>query len=119
MTSLYIRVECREASHAPKIALVGRIQLEYHHGKPTVSLETKLDGDTVLDSKRLFGSANAGPDWDYYDQHTPSRSRATFTCPLCGLNVPMTDGKATVLAVGLQDAGVSSVSLAALAATLS
>lgn len=111
-----IRVECSAASHAPKVAFVGRIQI---NPDGTVALGEPFEQDAMLEHRRLFGTSVEGPDWEYRDAHPVTRWRATFECPLCGLTVPVRRETIAPAAAGLRAAGLTSLSLEALAAILS
>ena len=115
-----IRVICKAESHEPKEAIVGRIEIEDRNGEPHVMLSGALEGDDLLDLKRMHGSVLTPPDWEYVGEHPHDarRQRGSFVCPLCGLNVPMRQETALKLAIGLRLAGEGTVTLGALAATL-
>lgn len=111
-------IVCQAASHSSKRAVIDRMTLEGDDEHARVSFGDPLDGNELLDHRRLFGTAASGPDFDYLAEHPQRRQRASFRCPLCGLTVPLKEERARTLAIGLRRAGVSSVSLEALAASV-
>lgn len=97
-----IKVYCDDQSHAPKVAIVewlgrsedGRVGPWYRTDVPATRHSRATSED-------------------------PKRGRIPMRCPLCGLDVEMKQETARTLVEGLHATGATSVSLGALAATLS
>ena len=123
MTRATIRVYCDVPSHAPKVATVGHLE----YGSAELGADGKLHAEhrDDLDVQWLDGDQLIPA-----DPHEPGlllsnetgdrieRPRYVYECPLCGLRVELTGENVDRLTDGLAAAGVTSVRLSDLAATL-
>jgi hypothetical protein len=115
-----IRVFCDAESHAPRVATVGHLAYAVGDGRGFyIQYREDLDAQR-LDRDQLIPRDPDKPGFllphDSGDRLT--RTRDVYECPLCGLGVELTNENVRKLTMGLAGAGVTSVRLASLAASL-
>ncbi len=104
-----VRVICDAESHAPKVATVAKLRL--YGDAIGDDLGTKRRVEHLIDDRPVSN----------IDAHAAAgafRNRWVLPCPLCGLRVELTADEAHKLTRGFLDAGMSQVTLAALAARI-
>lgn len=129
-----VRIICDAESHASKVAKIDRIEFDDEHMAEHPADRPNTRGDRVglhdrredarvfldarddaVDVVALFGTSRRAPT---RSDAAELRQRFGLECPICGLRVVMRRERLETLAFGLAKAGVSQISLSALAASM-
>jgi hypothetical protein len=112
-----IRVFCDEESHAPRVANAGHLEYGVADDRPHhVEHREEPDTETLHGDELLAPRGDPMLPADVGDAEL--RVRHVFQCDLCGLRVELRQETAEKLVAGLVAAGVPSVRLSVLAASL-